>query len=75
MTTKIISAKHLLTITRGDDIRVVTGDYQGEFGTVICAYQGQLTVGRLNGRAFVVPLADCEKEEAANRGGGLGSTQ
>jgi hypothetical protein len=72
--TKIISATPLLTIARNDTIIVSAGDYAGESGLVVCVFRGMATVARDDDRWFVVPIADCEKEEAVNCGDGLDTT-
>jgi hypothetical protein len=72
--TRIISASPFLQIRRHDTIIVAAGDYAGESGTVVCVFRGMATVARDDDRWFLVPIADCEKEEAANCGGGLSTT-
>jgi hypothetical protein len=56
--TRIISASPLLKIT----------------GTVACIFRGMATVARDDDRWCVVPIGDCEKEEAVNCGDGLSTT-
>jgi hypothetical protein len=41
---------------------------------VVCVFRGMATVARDDDRWFVVPIGDCEKEEAVNCGDGLDTT-
>jgi len=73
--TRIIAASPLLQIRRNDTVTVTAGDYAGETGLVVSVFRGRLTVGRLDGQHFTVPIDDCEKEEAAGVVSGLYTTQ
>jgi hypothetical protein len=63
---RVIAAKPVLKIRRGDNVAVVAGRHKGEKGVALCAFKGWVTIDRGSGQAFQVVLAECEKAEAAD---------
>lgn len=75
MTSRVIATSTAIRITRGDIVEVVTGQYDGLTGEVICAFKGRVTVLGASSRAVLLPLAEVKKKEVAIVSSDLETTQ